>query len=100
MDRAFQDIVADYIKRSRVFSDFKDGRGRIIRADGLDYYPLSRAVRYIAGRRRGRVFVIASTEEFAKSLITDLSDSDDIPAVMIPSDGKQLYSSYTASASV
>lgn len=99
VDRAFQDIVADYIKRSRVFIDFKDGRGRIIRADGLDYYPLSRAVRYIAGRRRGRVFVIASTEEFAKSLITDLSDSDDIPAVMIPSDGKQLYSSYTASAS-
>ena len=99
VDRAFQDIVADYIKRSRVFSDFKDGRGRIIRADGLDYYPLSRAVRFIAGRRRGRVFVITSTEEFAKSLSTDLSDSDDIPVVMIPSDGKQLYSSYSASSS-
>ena len=99
VDHSFQNIVTDYIKRSSTFQSFKDGRGRIIRADGLDFYPLSRAVRIISGKRRGRVFVITATEDYARSLCSDLSDLDDIPVVMLPSDGKQLYSSYSASPS-
>lgn len=99
VDHSFQNIVTDYIKRSSAFQSFKDGRGRIIRADGLDFYPLSRAVRIISGKRRGRVFVITATEDYARSLCSDLSDLDDIPVVMLPSDGKQLYSSYSASPS-
>ena len=99
VDHSFQNIVTDYIKRSSAFQSFKDGRGRMIRADGLDFYPLSRAVRIISGKRRGRVFVITATEDYARSLCSDLSDLDDIPVVMLPSDGKQLYSSYSASPS-
>ncbi len=99
VDHSFQNIVTDYIKRSSAFQSFKDGRGRMIRADGLDFYPLSRAARIISGKRRGRVFVITATEDYARSLCSDLSDLDDIPVVMLPSDGKQLYSSYSASPS-
>ena len=38
VDHSFQNIVTDYIKRSSAFQSFKDGRGRMIRADGLDFY--------------------------------------------------------------
>lgn len=94
MDRTLDDLVTGYIKTCKAFSSFKKG---IIKADGLDMYPLSRAVRLIEGKHHGRVFVICSTDEWARNLYTDLQDRDDIPVAYLPSDGKQLYSAYTAS---
>ena len=82
MDRSLDDLVTGYIKTCKAFSSFKKG---IIKADGLDMYPLSRAVRLIEGKHHGRVFVICSTDEWARNLYTDLQDRDDIPVAYLPS---------------
>ncbi len=99
VERKIQDFVADYIAKSSAINQAsKPGRGRV-KADGLDYYPLSRAVRLIAAKRGGRLFAICSTEEAAKTLYSDLSDITDTECVMLPSSGKQLYSDFTLTSS-
>ncbi len=99
MERKIQDFVADYIARNpAIKAASKPGQG-CIKADGLDYYPLSRAVKLIAAKRGGRLFAICSTEESAKTLYADLSDSSDIPVILLPSNGKQLYSEFTLTSS-
>ena len=98
MERKIQDFVADYIARNpAIKAAIRPGRGRT-EADGLDYYPLSRAVKLIAAKRGGRLFAICSTEETARSLFSDLSDEQEIPAVLLPSNGKQLYSDFSLTA--
>ena len=94
VERTLDDLVTGYLRTCKAFSSSREG---IIKADGLDMYPLSRAMRLLAGKRRGRVFAICSTDEWARNLFSDLQDRDDIPSVFLPSDGKQLYSPYTAS---
>ncbi len=99
MERKIKDSVAEYIRRNpAIKAASKQGSG-LIKADGLDFYPLSRAVLQIAGRRNGRTIVIASTEEAARTLFSDLSDEESIPSVLLPSNGKQLYSEFTLTAS-
>ena len=98
MERKIQDFVAAYIGKSPALSlASKKGSG-IIKADGLDFYPLSRALRLIAAKRGGRLFAICSTEDAAKTLYSDLAD-DDFPSVLLPASGKQLYSDFTLTAS-
>ena len=99
MERKIQDFVADYIaKNQTIKTAVKPGCGKV-KADGLDYYPLSRAVKLIAAKRGGRLFAICSTEESAKTLFSDLVDDKDIQAVLLPSNGKQLYSEFSLTSS-
>ena len=99
MERKIQDFVADYIaKNQAIKTAVKPGCGKV-KADGLDYYPLSRAVKLIAAKRGGRLFAICSTEESAKTLFSDLVDDKDIQAVLLPSNGKQLYSEFSLTSS-
>ena len=99
MERKIQDFVADYIaKNPAVKQAVKKGSG-IVRADGLDFYPLSRAVELIAARRGGRVFAIAATEESASTLFSDLSDNTSVESIFLPSKGKLLYSDFTLTSS-
>ncbi len=90
MQKTLDGIISGYLEGSEVFSSFRPG---IIRADGLDMYPLSMAAQLIAGKHSGRVFIIASTDEWARSLHSDIPGS-----ILIPSDGKQLYSEYSSTA--
>ena len=96
VDRNIDRLVSGYIESVMGPSLFQKGRGGIVRADGLDLYPLSSAVRIVQRRRKGRVFVIAATDEAASSLYDDIDCED---AVLLPSSGKQLYSAYTSSSS-
>ena len=99
MERKIKDFVADYVGRNpAIRAASKPGTG-IIRADSLDFYPLSRAVGLTAARRGGRVFAICSTEEAAKTLYADLSDERSVPSVLLPASGKQLYSDFSLTAS-
>ena len=69
VERTLDDLVTGYLRTCKAFSSSKEG---IIKADGLDMYPLSRAMRLLAGKRRGRVFAICSTDEWARNLVSDL----------------------------
>ena len=96
VDRNIDELVSGYLGKIMGPSLFSRGREGIVRADGLDLYPLSSASRMIGKRRGGRVFVITATDEVAESLVSDLGSDD---AVRLPSSGKQLYSQYTSSSS-
>ena len=98
MERKIQDFVAAYIGKSPALSQASKKGNGIIKGDGLDYYPLSRAIKLIASKRGGRLFAICSTEEAAKTLFSDLSD-DNYPSVLLPASGKQLYSDFSLTAS-
>ena len=90
MNRRIRDFVSDYVGRNPAIRRASLPTGGIVRADGLDFYPLSRAVRMIAERRGGRIFVICSTDDYASSLADDLSDDKGPDVVLLPSSGKQL----------
>ena len=94
MDRRIQDLVSDYIGKNPAIRKAISPSGGIIRADGLDFYPLSEAVRRIAAARGGRVFAICPTDECASVLYDDLSGSS-MEVVHLPSNGKQLYSAFS-----
>ncbi len=96
MDRKIDKLVSEYIERIIGPSLFKKGKAGLVRADSLDLYPLSLAVKIVQKRRGGRVFVVTATEEGAETLFSDI-DSEE--AVHLPSSGKQLYSKYTSSSS-
>ena len=98
MNRRIRDFVSDYVGRNPAIRRASLPTGGIIRADGLDFYPLSRAVRMIAERRGGRIFVICSTDDYASSLADDLSDDKGPDVVLLPSSGKQLYSAFSLSS--
>ena len=99
VERKIQDFVADYIaKNQAIKTAVKPGCGKV-KADGLDYYPLSRAVKAIAAKRGGRLFAICSTEDAASSLFSDLADDKDILSVLLPANGKQLYSDFSLTSS-
>ena len=98
MERKIQDFVADHIARNPAIQKASRPGTGIVKADGLDYYPLSRAARLIAAKRGGRLFAICSTEEAARTLFSDLSDAAG-EAVLLPSNGKQLYSDFTLTSS-
>ena len=95
VDRNIDELVSGYIEKIMGPSLFRSGRGGIVRADGLDLYPLSCAARIVRRRRNGRVFVITATDDGSDSLSSDIGDD----AVRLPSSGKQLYSRYTSSSS-
>lgn len=92
-----KNTVTEYIIKSPAYKAFKKSQDAIIKADGLDYYPLSRAVKLFADKRAGRFFAITPTEELSKSLYEDLEDITDTKVVYLPSDGKLLYSSFNQS---
>lgn len=94
---SYEKIVNDYIKNSTAYKAFLKNQDAILSADTIDYFPLSALVKAISDKRGGRVFAISPTEEYAKGLYEDLSFVDNTDVILLPSDGKQLYSEYTAS---
>ncbi len=96
MDAEIRNLVSSYLEKVIGPSLFKKGRSGIVRADGLDLYPLSIASDIVRRRRGGRVFVITATDDIASSLYADLEDEK---CVHLPSSGKQLYSEYNSSSS-
>ena len=99
MERKINDFVTDYIfKNTAVRQAVRKGSG-IVRADGLDFYPLSMAVELIAAKRGGRVFVIAPTEETASALFSDIMEEHGTERIFLPSNGKLLYSDFTLTSS-
>ncbi len=96
---ALQKLVTEYIKKSPAYKAYIENHDALLKSDGLDFYPLSRAVKLWADKRRGRLFAILPTEEGARSLFDDLSDTKDVDLVYLPTDGKMLYSSYSQTRS-
>ena len=88
-------LVESYIRESDVYKRLSL-RGEV-RVNTLDGYPLSRAVLLWQRRLHGRLLVVTSTEDVARSLVQDLADADDVPVVHFPATGKQLYSPYGGS---
>ena len=99
MERKIQDFVADYISKNPAIREASRKGCGTVSADGLDFYPLSRAVKAIAAKRGGRLFAICSTEDAASSLFSDLADDKDILSVLLPANGKQLYSDFSLTSS-
>ena len=91
-----ENIIAEYIRKSPIYKAYTKNPDAIYEADGLDFYPLSRASLLMSDKRAGRLFVIVPTEESARSMKEDLSDVSDRPVVYLPSDGKLLYSPYAS----
>lgn len=98
MDISIAEKATRYIRESSAYKAYASSQESIIKADGLDYYPLSRAVRLVSDKRSGRVIVITATEDYSRSLYSDLKDVTDRPVVMVPADGKQLYSRYSSTS--
>lgn len=96
MNMHLKNTVTEYIIKSPAYKAYLKGQDAIIKADGLDYYPLSRAVKLFADKRAGRLFAITPTEELAKTLFEDLEDITDTKVIYLPSDGKLLYSEYSS----
>lgn len=94
---SLSELVKEYIKKNAAYKAYLDNTNGLIKADGLDYYPLSRAIKLWADKRGGRLFAISATEDSAKALFDDLSDITDMDVFYLPTDGKQLYSKYTQS---
>ena len=92
-----KNTVTEYIIKSQAYKAYLKSQESILKADGLDYYPLSRAIKLFADKRAGRLFAITPTEELAKTLFDDLDDISDTKVVYLPSDGKLLYSHYSQS---
>ena len=99
MEQRIKEAVAAYIRKSAAVQKASKPGSPIIKADSLDFYPLSRALETIAAKRGSRVVAITPTEEGAKSLYSDLSDYSSVNAVYLPANGKQLYSDFTLTAS-
>ena len=99
MDTRIRDLITDYIKKNQAIKDAGRLDSHIIKADSLDYYPLSRAVRLIQGKRGCRLFAITPTDDSAKQLFSDLSSDNDISSVLLPSDGRRLYSDFRLNSS-
>ena len=94
---SYEKIVNDYIKNSTAYKAFLKNQNVPISVDTIDFFPLSVLVKDISDKRGGRVFAIASTDDYAKGLYEDLSYVNDTDVILLPSDGKQLYSEYTSS---
>ena len=94
---SYEKIVNDYIKNSTAYKAFLKNQNVPISVDTIDFFPLSVLVKAISDKRGGRVFAIASTDDYAKGLYEDLSYVNDTDVILLPSDGKQLYSEYTSS---
>ena len=94
-----RNTVTEYIIKSQAYKAYLKSPDSLLKADGLDYYPLSRAIKLFADKRAGRLFAITPTEELAKALYEDLEDITDTKVVYLPSDGKLLYSKYSSSKS-
>ena len=99
MDTRIRDLITDYIKKNQAIKDAGRLDSHIIKADSLDYYPLSRAVRLIQGKRGCRLFAVTPTDDSAKQLFSDLSSDNDISSVLLPSDGRRLYSDFRLNSS-
>ena len=97
VDIKLRDLITDYIRNNPAIKAAARRDSGIIKADSLDFYPLSRAVKLIAAKRGGRLFAISPTDESARQLFQDLSADDDIPVILLPTDGRRLYSDTTAS---
>lgn len=96
---SLETLVAEYIRKSSVYKAYQKNPDALYEADGLDFYPLSRALILLSDKRAGRLFVVVATEESAKAIKEDLSDVTDRPVVYLPSDGKLLYSKYSSTRS-
>lgn len=94
-----RNTVTEYIIKSPAYKAYLKSPEALLKADGLDYYPLSRAIKLFADKRAGRLFAITPTDELAKTLYEDLEDITDTKVVYLPSDGKLLYSKYSSSKS-
>lgn len=99
MVMSLETLVAEYIRKSTVYKAYSKNSEALYEADGLDFYPLSRALLLLSNKRAGRLFVIVATEESAKCIKEDLQDVNDRPVVYLPSDGKLLYSKYSSTRS-
>lgn len=87
--------ITEFIKSSSCFS-LSLSSGRVV-ADGMDYYPLSRFIKMVSEKKGGRTIVVVPNESSALSLFEDLADLSSMPLILLPSDGKQLYSEYSQS---
>jgi len=96
---SLETLIAEYIRKSSVYKAYAKNPDALYEADGLDFYPLSRALLLLSDKRAGRLFVVVATEESAKAIKEDLSDVTDRPVVYLPSDGKLLYSKYSSTRS-
>ncbi len=96
---SLETLVAEYIRKSPVYKAYAKNPDALYEADGLDFYPLSRALILLSDKRAGRLFVVVATEESAKAIKEDLSDVTDRPVIYLPSDGKLLYSKYSSTRS-
>ena len=99
VDIKLRDLITDYIRNNPAIKAAARRDSGIIKADSLDFYPLSRAVKLIAAKRGGRLFAISPTDESARQLFQDLSADDDIPVILLPTDGRRLYSEYKLTSS-
>lgn len=93
-----KELITEYIRKSNAYKAYLSNDA-LISADGLDYYPLSIAIKLWADKRGGRTFAILPTEESARAIFDNLSDVKDIPVSYLPTDGKLLYSEYTQTRS-
>ncbi len=84
--------VLDYIKKSSAYKAYIEKPSSVIDADSLSLYPLSRFIKALSDRRKGRVVVVSPTEDEARGIYEDLSDISDRAVILIPSDGRTLYS--------
>lgn len=94
-----KNLVTEYIKKSSAYKAYISNDKALLKADGLDYYPLSIATKLWADKRAGRLIVILPTEDSAKSVFEDLDFVSDMSVVYLPTDGKLLYSEYTQTRS-
>ena len=72
VDIKLRDLITDYIRNNPAIKAAARRDSGIIKADSLDFYPLSRAVKLIAAKRGGRLFAISPTDESARQLFQDL----------------------------
>ncbi len=95
---SLQELVTSYISNSGAFKEFCKNKDSIYHIDGIDNYPFTRLVELSKNKINGRVWVITPTDEIARSIAEDMEDVKSTRIILLPPDGKLLYSEHSASA--
>ncbi len=96
MQQTINKLLQSYLKKGAPYKAFKERSHTRQWVEGLEGYPLALTLNLYNQLIKGRLWVIAPTEEAARELSKDL-DSGSISYIYLPSSGKLLYSPWQGS---